>query len=117
MEAHIVDEAEKLGTIIQQSPTKKGNTASSQIEEESLESIFSKIVDESNSSKQMNLANSASIESPKLVNFEHPPIETENVGNLIDSIVATRIENSDRIWRRIDRGDGMAHTHDVETIS
>ena len=73
-----VDEAEKPDTIIQQSPTNKWNTASSQIEEESLESVFSKIVEESNSSKRMNLANSSSIESPKLVYFGHPPMETDN---------------------------------------
>ena len=65
----------------------------------------------------MNLANSASIESPKLVNFRHPPIETENVGKLLDGIVATMIENSDRIWRRMSRDDRMAHTHDIDTIS
>ena len=38
-----VAEADKIDTIIQQSPTNKGNTLSPQIEEESLESIFSKI--------------------------------------------------------------------------
>ena len=37
-----VDEAEKLDTIVQQSLTNKGNTESSRIEEESLESNFSK---------------------------------------------------------------------------
>ena len=59
----------------------------------------------------MNLANSASIESPKLVHFGHPPMDTENVGNLLDGIIATRIDNSDRIWRRTDRDDRMSHTH------
>ena len=84
-------EAEKHDIIVQQYPTNKGNTESSRIEKGSLESIFSKIVEESNSSERMNLADSASIESPKLVHFGHPPIETENVGNVIDGIVATRI--------------------------
>ena len=65
----------------------------------------------------MNLENYLSIESPKLVHFGHPPIERENVGNLLDGIVATRIENSDRIWRRTDRDYRMAHTHDIENIS
>ena len=32
-------------------------------------------------------------------------------------IVATRIENSYRIWRRTDRDDRMEHMHDIETIS
>ena len=65
----------------------------------------------------MNLTNSARIEIPKLVHFGHPPIETENVGNLLIGIVATRIENSDRIWRRTDRDDRMAHRHVIENIS
>ena len=61
-----VEEAEKLDTIVQRSPTNEGNTASPQIEEEILESVFSKIVEESDSSKQMNLANSLGIKTPKL---------------------------------------------------
>ena len=65
----------------------------------------------------MNLANSAIIEHTKLAHFGHPPIETDNVGNLLDGIVATRIENSDGIWRRTARDDRMAHWHDIETIS
>ena len=65
----------------------------------------------------MNLTNSLSIETPKLVHFGHPPIETENVGNLLYGIVPTRIENSDRIWRRTDRDNSMLHTHYPETIS
>ena len=69
-------------------------------------------------SERMNLANSASIESPKLVYFGHPPMETDNVGNLLDVIVATRIENLDRIWRHTGRDDKMAHMHDyIEVIS
>ena len=66
----------------------------------------------------MNLTNSLGIETPKFLHLGHPPIEIENVGNLIDGIVATRIENLDRIWRRTDRDDRMAHAHDdIETIS
>ena len=42
----------------------------------------------------MNLVNSLGIEIPKLVHFGHLPIETDNVGNLLDDIVATSIENS-----------------------
>ena len=64
----------------------------------------------------MNLANSLSIKTPKLVHFGHLPIETNDVCNLINGIVTTRIENSDGIWRRTDRDDKMAHTHDIETI-
>ena len=65
----------------------------------------------------MNLANYLSIDIPKLVHFSHPPIDTNNVGNLLDGIVSTIIDNSNGIWRHIDRDDMMAHTHDIETIS
>ena len=57
------------------------------------------------------------IESPKLVHFGHPPIDTNNVMTTLDDIVATRIENSNRIWRRTDMDNMMVHTHDIETIS
>ena len=52
-----VGEANKLDTAVQRYSTNERNTASSQIEEEILESIFPKIIEESNSSKRMNLAN------------------------------------------------------------
>ena len=86
-----VGKANKLNTAVQRSLTNERNTASSRIEEESLENIFPKIIEESKSSEQMNLANSASIETPKLVSFGHPPMQTDNVGHLLDGIVATRI--------------------------
>ena len=87
-------------------------------EKECLESIFSKIVEESNSRKWMNLANSASIETPKIVSFGHPSMDTDNVGNRLDGIVSTRIEDPNKIWRSKDRDDRMAWTHDdIETIS
>ena len=107
-----VGEANKPETIVQRYPTNERNTVSPRIEEKSLESIFSKIVKESNSSERMKLTNSAIIEPPKLSPFRHPPIETNNVGNLLDGIVATRIYNSNGIWRRTDRDDRMAHMHD-----
>ena len=50
------------------------------------------MVEKSNSSKRMNLANSSSIEIPKLVHFGHPSMETYNVGNLLGGIFTTRIE-------------------------
>ena len=111
-------EANKLATSVQQSLTNERNTTSSRIEEESLKIVFSKIVEESNSSGRMILAKSAIIEPPKLVSFGHPPMETDNVGNRLDGIVATRIEDPDRIWRRTARDNRMAHMHDdIETIS
>ena len=92
-----VVEENKLDASVQRSSINERNTASSQIEEESLKSVFSKSVEESKSSGQMNLASSAIIHPPKLVSFGHPPMETENVVNRIDGIVATRIEDTDRI--------------------
>ena len=66
----------------------------------------------------MNLANSAIIEPPKLVSFGHLTMETDNLGNRLDGIVANRIEDSNRIWRSTDRDNRIYHTHDyVETIS
>ena len=112
-----VDKTNKLNTIVHQSPTNEKCTAYPRIEEESLKNVFPKIADESNLSKRMNLANFLSIESPKLVHFSHPPIDTNNVGSLIDVIVATRIENSKGIWSLTERDDRMAQTHDIENIS
>ena len=112
-----MEEADKLDTIVQRYQSNKGNTASPLIEEESLERIFSKSFEESNLSKWMNLANSSSIEIPKLVHFRHPSMETYNVGNLLGGIFTTRIDNSERIWRRMARDYRMAHTHGIETIS
>ena len=88
--------------------------ASPRIEEESLKSVLSKIGEESNSSKRMNLAKSTIIEPPKLVSSRQPPMETDNLG----VIVVTIIENSDGIWRRMDRDHRMAYTNDdIEAIN
>ena len=107
-----VGKADKLDTAVQRSSTDERNTASSRIEEESLESIFPKIIKELNSSKRINLAKSLSIETQKLVYFGHPPMEKDTVGHRIDGIIITRIEDPNRIWRSTDRNDRMARTHD-----
>ena len=110
--------SDKLDTAVQRSSTDERNTESSLIEEGSLESIFPKFIKESNSSKHMNLANYLSIETPKLVYFGHPPMETDNVCHRIDGIVATRVVDPNRIGRSTDRDDRMAQTNDdIETIS
>ena len=112
-----VGEENKLDTSVQQSPTNESNTESPRIEEESQKSVFYKLFEESNSSERMNLTNSLGIQTPKLVHFGHPSIETENVCDLLGGIVATRIENYDGIWRLTERDDMMAHAHAIETIS
>ena len=92
-----VGEVDKLNTDVQQSSTDERNTASSRIEEESLESIFSKIIKKSNSRERMNLTNSFDIETIKLVSFGHPPMETYNVGHRSNRSVATRVVDQNGI--------------------
>ena len=64
-------EADKLDAAVQRSSTDEWNTASSQIEEGSPESIFRKIVEQFDSSERMNLANSLSVHTPELVSNMH----------------------------------------------
>ena len=66
----------------------------------------------------MNLKNSLIVQTPKLISFRHPPMQKYNVGNPIDSIVATRVMYQDGIWRPTGRDVRTAPTHgDIETIS
>ena len=65
----------------------------------------------------MNLANSLLVQTPKLISFGHPPLETDNVGHRSDGSVTTRVMDQDRIWRPTDREVRMAPNHgDIETI-
>ena len=86
-----VGEADKLDNAVQRSSTDEENTASSQIEEGSLESICPKIVEDPNLSKRMNLVNSVLVQTPNLVSFRHPPMQTDYVGNPINCITAARV--------------------------
>ena len=92
-------EADKLDTAVQRSSTDKRNMAPSRIEEGSPKSIFPEIVEESNLSERMNLANSLGVKIPKLVPFGHLPMQTDNRGRQRDGIVATRVVDQDGIWR------------------
>ena len=66
----------------------------------------------------MNLANSLLVQTPNLVSFRHPPMQTDNVGHPINGIVAIRVVDQNRIWKPTDRDLRMAPTHeDIETIS
>ena len=71
-----VGEADKIDTAIQRSLTHKRNTAPSRTEEGTLKSIFTEIVEESNSSERMNLTNSLGVHTPNLISFRHPPMQT-----------------------------------------
>ena len=88
------------------------------MEEGSPKSILTEIVKESNSSERMNLANSLGVHTPKIISFRHPPMQTDNVGNSINSIAATRVMDQDGIWRPTDRDVITTPMHgEIETIS
>ena len=111
-----VGEIDKLDTAVQRSSTDKRNTAPSRIEEGSPKIIFPEIVEESNSSERMKLANYLGVQTPKLVSFRHPPMQTDNVGHWSDGIVATRVMDQYRIWRPTDRDVRTAPTLRVSQI-
>ena len=69
-----VGEADKLDAAVQRSSSDEWNAASSQIVEGSPKSIFRKVVEKSDSSEQMNLANSLRVHTPELVLLRHTPM-------------------------------------------
>ena len=76
------------------------------------------MIQESNSSEWMNLANSLGVHTPKLVYFRHPPMQTDNVGHRSNRSAATRVVDQDRICRSTDRDVRTTPTHGkIETIS
>ena len=76
-----VDEADKLGATVEGSSTHEWNTAFSRIEESTPKSIFHKVIKQLDSSNRMNLTNYLSVQTPELVSFKHPNIQTDNVGD------------------------------------
>ena len=113
-----VGKADKLNTAVQRFSSDKCNAAPSQIVEGSPKSIFTEIVEESNSSERMNLAKSLGIQTPKLVLLRHPPMQTDNVGDRRGGGISTRIADQEGIWRPTDSDIRTAPTHDdVESIS
>ena len=79
--------------------------------------IFREIVEKSDSSKQMNLANSLCVQTPELVLLRHPTTQTDNVGDQRGGGVATRIADQDGIWRPTLSDIKTAPTHgNIETI-
>ena len=93
-----VGKADKLDAAVQQSLTNESNTASLRIVEGSPESIFCKVVEKSDLSERMNLANSLIVYTPELVLLRHTPMQIENVGKQRSGGAATRIANQDGIW-------------------
>ena len=113
-----VGEADKLDATVQRSSANEWDTASSQIAEGTPKSIFHKVVEKFDSSERMSLANSLSVQTPELVSFRHPTIQTDNVGDRRSGGVATRIANKDGIWKPTISDIETAATHGkIETIS
>ena len=88
--------AEKLDTIVEAFTSDKRNTESSGIIESAPKSIFIKESEQFDSSRRMNLANSVPVESPDLVSFRDPPVETQNVTDGRSGGVDTSIADKDR---------------------
>ena len=113
-----VGKAYKLDAVAQQSFYDKWNSVPLLIVEGSPKSIFCEIVEKSNSSKQMNLANSLGVQTPELVLLRHTPMQTDNVGERRGGGVSTRIAEQYGIWGPTLSNIETAPTHgDIETIS
>ena len=69
-----VGEGDKLDTAVQRSSSNKSNAAPSHILEGSQKSVFPEIVEKSDSSERMNLANSLGVQTPKIVLLRHTPM-------------------------------------------
>ena len=66
----------------------------------------------------MKLANYLSVQTPELVSFKHPAIQTDNVGDRRSGGVATRIANNNGIWEPTLSDIETAPTHgEIKTIS
>ena len=67
---------------------------------------------------RMNLANSLRVQTPDLVSFREPNIQTDNVLDRRSGSVATRIANKDGIWEPNPSDIETATTHDeIKNIS
>ena len=102
---------EKLNTTVEAFTSNERNTESSGIIESAPESVFVKKSEQFDSSGQVNFANSVPVESPDLVSFRDPPVETHNVTDGGTGIVATSIADKDWIWRVGASNIGTGATH------
>ena len=62
-------------------------------------------------SGRVNFANSVPVESPDLISFRDPPVQTHNITDGGTGGVATSIADKDGIWRAGPSDIGMAATH------
>ena len=66
----------------------------------------------------MNLTHSLSVQTPDLVSFRHPTIQTDNVGDRRSGGITTRIANKYGIWEPTLSDIGTSATHGkIKTIS
>ena len=113
-----VGEADKLDADVQISLSNEWNATPSQIVEGSPESIFRKVVEKSDSSERMNIANYLSVHTPELVLLRHTSMQTDNMGEWRSGGAATRIANQYGIWRLTLGNIKAAAIHgESETIS
>ena len=101
----------KLDTTVDGLTTNKSNTESTDIFEGAAESVFCKISEQFDSSGPVNFANSVPVESPDLVPFRDPPVQTHNITDGGTGGVATRIADKDGIWRVGPSNIRMVVTH------
>ena len=92
-----VGEADKLDNAVQRYLSDKWNAAPLLIIEGIPKSIFRDIVKNSDSSEQMNLANSLGVQTPELVLLRHTPMQTDSIGEQRGGDAATRIAYQDVI--------------------
>ena len=102
---------EKLDTTVEAFTSNERNTESSGIIESAPESVFVKKSEQFDSSGRVNFANSVPVESPDLVSFRDPPVETHNKTDGRIGGVATSIADKDRVWRVVPSDIGTAATH------
>ena len=102
---------EKLDSTVEAFTSNEKNTESLGIIESAPESVFVKNNEQFDSSGRVNFTNSVPVESPDLVSFRDPPIETHNVTDGGTGGVATSIADKDRIWRVGPSDIGTAATH------
>ena len=101
----------KLDTTVDGLTTNKRNTESSDVFEGASESVFGKKSEQLDSSGRVNFANSVPVESPDLVSFRDPPVQTHNITDGRTGGVDTIIADKDGIWRARPSDIGMAATH------
>ena len=101
----------KLDTTVDGLTTNKRNTESTDIFEGAAESVFDKISEQFDSSGRVNFANSVPVESPDLVSFRDPPVQTHNKTDGGTGGVTTRIADKYGIWQAGPSDIRMAATH------